>query len=144
MNEYFNQVDDLIYIDAGIEGVYLPDDGRKAEETWTKQEREDHIESGYSGQVVLGLKKEGRIILEPVNGIYPIDPTDAIPPSHNCGSEPYQPQRMIANEFAALQICTMMNELFASGSIISHYINFNARNGNSRAEEAEALGEMES
>lgn len=136
MNEYFNNCDDLIYIDAGIEGVFMPGNGNKAEENWSEEEFSDHLESGYSGQIVVGLKKKGEVILQPIHGVYPIDANDIIPPSHNCGLEPSQPQRMIANEMAALQISTIMNELFASNTIHVHIVNFNAQLGNSRAEDA--------
>ncbi|WP_375102329.1 hypothetical protein ACDZ28_00560 (plasmid) [Paenibacillus sp. RS8] len=130
MNEYFNKTDDLIYIDAGIEGVFIPED--KTEEEWTPEEALDNLESGYSGQVVVGLKKAGEVILPALNSVYAIDAKDAIPPSHNCGLEPYQPQRMIANEMAAFQISTVLNELFSSNSIVVHYNNFNARFGSCR------------
>lgn len=132
MNDYFEKTDDLIYIDAGIEGVYLPDGGLKPEHTWSEEEKLENLDSGYSGQVVVGVKKQGSVILPPLNRIYPIDAKDVIPPSHSCGVEPYQPQRMIANEMAAFQITTVMNELFATNSILVNALNFNARTGNSR------------
>lgn len=131
MNEYFNMTDDLIYIDAGIEGVFVPS-GDKPRQEWTPDEMLDHMESGYSGQVVVGVKKNGQIVLPALHSVYPIDEKDAIPPSHNCGIEPYQPQRMIANEMAAFQISTIVNELFSSNSIYIHYANFNARTGSCR------------
>lgn len=131
MNEYFNMTDDLIYIDAGIEGVFVPP-GNKPTQEWTPDEMLDHMESGYSGQVVVGVKKNGQIVLPALHSVYPIDEKDAIPPSHNCGIEPYQPQRMIANEMAAFQISTIVNELFSSNSIYIHYANFNARAGSCR------------
>ncbi|MGP3788575.1 ThiF family adenylyltransferase [Paenibacillus sp. 1A_MP2] len=131
MHEYFMQSDDLIYIDAGIEGVFLPS-GDKPKSEWGEEEITDNMESGYSGQVVVGLKKNGTEILEPLNGIYPIDATDLIAPSHNCGLEPYQPQRMIANEMAAFHISTIINELLSTNTIIVHYVNFNARTGSCR------------
>lgn len=130
MNDYFQKTDDLIYIDAGIEGIFLPD-GKEHDEL-TDEEKLEYINSGYSGQVVVGVKKKGNVILPSIDGVYPIDATDAIPPSHNCGTEPYQPQRMISNEFAALQIATILNELFASNCILVHMVNFNARSGNCR------------
>lgn len=131
MNEYFNMTDDLIYIDAGIEGVFIPP-GNKPTQEWTPDEMLDHMESGYSGQVVVGVKKNGQVVLPALHSVYPIDEKDAIPPSHNCGIEPYQPQRMIANEMAAFQISTIVNELFSSNSICIHYANFNARAGSCR------------
>ncbi|MGO4695430.1 ThiF family adenylyltransferase [Paenibacillus sp. 2TAB26] len=131
MNDYFQKSDDLIYIDAGIEGVFIPS-GNREPEKWTKEERQEHVDSGYSGQVVVGLKKKGKVILPPLDEVYPIDAKDAIPPSHSCGVEPYQPQRMISNENAALQISTVINELFASDSILIHVSNFSSRTGNCR------------
>jgi hypothetical protein len=136
MNDYFNKTDDLIYIDAGIEGVYLPGGGAKPEEKWTEEETLENLDSGYSGQVVVGVKK-GKVILPPLDGVYPIDAKDAIPPSHSCGVEPYQPQRMISNEMAALQITTVVNELFATNSILVNVLNFNARTANCRPTYAE-------
>lgn len=132
MNDYFEKVDDLIYIDAGIEGVYLPGDGQTPQESWTEEELSEHLDSGYSGQIVVGLKKNGKVILNPINGVYPINMKDTIPPSHNCGIEPYQPQRMIANDMAALKITTIMNELFATNSILVHVLDFNSRTSNCR------------
>jgi hypothetical protein len=67
-----------------------------------------------------------------LDAVYPIDAKDAIPPSHSCGVEPYQPQRMISNEMAAMLISTIVNELFSSNSILVHYVNFNAMTGNCR------------
>jgi hypothetical protein len=136
MKDYFNKTDDLIYIDAGIEGVYLPGGGEKPKEEWTEEETLENLESGYSGQVVVGVKK-GKVILPPLDGVYTIDAKDAIPPSHSCGVEPYQPQRMISNEMAALQITTIVNELFATNSILVHVLNFNARTSNCRPTYAE-------
>jgi len=60
MNEYFNKTVDLIHIDAGIEGVFIPVD--KTEEERTPEEVLDNLESGYSGQVVVDLKKAGEVI----------------------------------------------------------------------------------
>lgn len=131
MNDYFNKTDDLIYIDAGIEGVFVPE-GERPREQWSAEELQQHLESGYSGQVVVGVKKEGREILPALNGVYPINAKDAIPPSHSCGIEPYQPQRMIANEHAAMHISTVVNELFASNSIHVHVVNFSASTGSCR------------
>ncbi|OME69181.1 hypothetical protein BK120_33915 [Paenibacillus sp. FSL A5-0031] len=131
MNDFFKKTDDLIYIDAGIEGVYIPDGNREPEE-WTNEERQEHLQSGYSGQVVVGVKKKGSVILPPLDEVYPIDAKDPIPPSHSCGVEPYQPQRMISNEYAALQISTVINELFASDCVLINVANFSANTGNCR------------
>ncbi|MFB5268127.1 ThiF family adenylyltransferase [Paenibacillus enshidis] len=129
MNEYFKKSSGLIYIDAGIEGVWGPESPAYR---WSSEEKELHQSSGYSGQVVVGLKYEDKVLLDPVLELYPVWEKDSIPPSHNCGIEPNQPQRMISNEMAALQISVILNELFASNSILIHQINFNAQLGNSR------------
>lgn len=129
MNDYFKKCPELIYIDAGIEGVWDPD---KPANLWTIEDRELHLSSGYSGQVVVGFKHNNQVLLDPVLELYPVWEKDSIPPSHNCGIEPNQPQRMISNEMAALQISVILNELFASNSILIHQTNFNAQLGVSR------------
>jgi hypothetical protein len=70
--------------------VYIPEGNRPVDQ-WTPEEAMDHLESGYSGQVVVGVKKGGELILPPLNAVYPINTQDAIPPSHNCCVEPSQP-----------------------------------------------------
>lgn len=55
MNDYFDRTDDIIYIDAGIEGVFMPSE--QPQDQWSTEELKDHIDSGYSGQIVVGLKK---------------------------------------------------------------------------------------
>lgn len=131
MNRFFEEEEDLLYLDAGIEGVWMPDEDKPMNE-WTEEERSLHMESGYSGQVVVGLKKNNETILSPVHGIYPLDETDTIPPWHNCGLDPYQPQRMVANEFAAMHTAIILNGLFENYTLNVHYINYNGRTGNSR------------
>lgn len=120
---YFCSCNDLIYIDAGNDGV-LPISEDVSEE--------DALESGYSGQVVVGVKAKGRVILPPVGWVYPniLEQSEVdFFPSQACGQTVVNhPQRMQTNLMAANVVLGYLNTLLSEGKLISHYTNFNARN----------------
>ncbi|MGG3805781.1 ThiF family adenylyltransferase [Metabacillus fastidiosus] len=70
MDEFFHSdyLEDLIYIDAAVEGVYMVPD--KEEKDFTEEEKAIAARSGFSGQVVIGFKKKGQVWLQPVGRIY--------------------------------------------------------------------------
>ncbi|MBM7607267.1 tRNA A37 threonylcarbamoyladenosine dehydratase [Lysinibacillus composti] len=73
-NDYFNHVDDLLYIDAGIEGVMVKEE---IDENIPSHQRDKMIiGSGFSGQVVVGFKAKGEVILQPLCELYPNVLTD--------------------------------------------------------------------
>lgn len=123
-HEFFIQSkDDLIYIDAGNDGV-LP-----LSEDVTD---EDSLESGYSGQVVVGVKALSKVILPPVGWVYPNileHSENDFFPSQACGQTVVNyPQRMQTNLMAANVVLGYLNTLLCEGKLVSHYTNFNARN----------------
>lgn len=123
-HEFFTQSeDDFIYIDSGNDGV-LPSSKEVSEE--------DSLESGYSGQVVVGVKTRGKVILPPVGWVYPniLEKTENdFFPSQACGQTVVNhPQRMQTNLMAANIVLGYLNTLLSEGRLISHYTNFNARN----------------
>lgn len=122
-HECFNQSNDLIYIDAGNENV-LPESDEVSEE--------ESLESGYSGQVVVGVKANGKVILPPVGWVYPNileQSENDFFPSQACGQTVVShPQRMQTNLMAANVVLGYLNTLLSEGRLISHYTNFNARN----------------
>lgn len=122
MHAYFMSQDNLIYIDAGIEGIQ-------------GDSKEDKFEAGYSGQVVCGLRVKGQTILEPVGVVYPniLEDKDSLTPTQACGMTIVNhPQRMQTNETAALVVHSFINNLIFDGVIVSHAINFNAQTMTSR------------
>lgn len=114
MHEVFEFAPNLIYIDSGIDSVDL----------------EGSHDSGYSGQVVCGVKLDGIQLLSPVGEVYPdiLTDKDSRLPTQACGETVvYYPQRMQTNEMAALVMNGYLNTLLADHEIVSHYTNFNAR-----------------
>lgn len=122
-HEYFQQTKDLIYIDAGNDGVLPVSD---------KVTEEDSNESGYSGQVVVGVKVKGKVVLPPVGVVYPNileESEQDFFPSQACGHTVVSfPQRFQTNLMAANVIMGYLNTLIGEGMLVSHYTNFNARN----------------
>lgn len=130
INQYFEKMDSIIYIDAGNEGIIVSD---KSDSELTDDEREAIDQSGYSGQVVLGWKYQGKMILPPVGFVYPdiLSDKETFFPSQACGRVIVDsPQRRMTNEVAAMVITGYLNNLFATGEIVSHMTTFNAQNMN--------------
>ncbi|WP_240420302.1 ThiF family adenylyltransferase [Paenibacillus periandrae] len=121
MHNYFYQDDikNIIYIDTGVEGVANKDNTRNIQQ------------SGFGGQVVIGFKYHGHVILEPVGDIYSnILEADEIDDFPGCGVQiPSLPQRSATNKTAAQLVNNIVNNLLHSASIYQHLINFNAQFG---------------
>lgn len=126
---YSELVENLIWIDAGVTGVEILN---KPQEHWSPEERLFVNQSGFSGQVVVGFKNKGEIILEPVTAIFPDMLEDAAShfPDESCGEFVISnPQRSATNRMAALLANNIMNNLFHTQSIYNHILNFNAQKG---------------
>ena len=126
---YSDHVQNLIWIDTGVTGVEVLD---KPEEEWTAEERLSVQQSGFSGQVVVGFKYKGEVILPPVTNIFPemLEDAKSSFPDESCGELVINnPQRSATNRMAALLANNIMNNLFHSQSIYNHFINFNAQTG---------------
>lgn len=118
-----NNVDNLIWIDAGIEGVLLFDDP-------TPENLKTIDFSGFGGQVVCGLKYRGQICLEPVTRVYPnmLEDEKTFFPNQSCGDTIINnPQRLATNQMAAQITILFFNNLLHNSSIYMHMVNFNAQ-----------------
>jgi Dinucleotide-utilizing enzymes involved in molybdopterin and thiamine biosynthesis family 1 len=123
MHRYFKSQSDLIYIDAGNDGVLAVSDSVT---------EDDVKESGYSGQVVVGLRSQGRTILDPIGDVYANileEEENDFFPSQACGRTVVNhPQRMQTNLMSANVILGYLNMLLSEGCLVSHFTNFDARN----------------
>lgn len=123
MHEFFMTQDRLLYIDVGVEATKVPQDDRKVE-TWTEGEQAAYKASGWTGQVVCGLRWDGDTILEPVAGRFPdiLEDDDQIAPSETACSNVVakEPQRLITNRYASLAVANYLNELFGEHTISNH------------------------
>lgn len=128
---YSDHVENLIWIDTGITGVEVLN---RPDSTWTHEEWLSVQQSGFSGQVVVGFKYKGEVILPPVTSVFTDMLEDAASsfPDESCGELVINnPQRSATNRMAALLANNIMNNLFHSHSIYSHILNFNAQTGKS-------------
>lgn len=130
MDEFFhsNYLDDLIYIDAGVEGVYVVPG--KEERQYSQMEKQIAANSGFSGQIVVGFKRNGQVFLPPVGRVFEDILTDEETafPGQSCGEAIINnPQRCATNKFAAQIANNIMNTLFHTNEIGIHAVDFNAK-----------------
>lgn len=132
LDEYFIKEDSIIYIDAGNDSVIVPN---KPVEELTPEEKEEIELSGFTGQVVVGFKDKGRLILPPVGHMYPdmMNDNESFFPSQSCGRVVVDyPQRRMTNEVSAMVVTSYLNNLFSEWSFASHQTTFDARTMNTR------------
>ena len=104
-NQVFQQMNNLIYLDAG--------------------------NSEFSGQVVMGLRLNGETLMKP---IAELDPTvltteDEISVGGTCGRNVVQePQNILANMWAAATLLTYVNNIIGVGKVPAYMATFNTVN----------------
>lgn len=123
MHRYFLSQEDLIYIDVGVEGSRVPQDERTMSQ-WTTEEMTDFLATGWTGQVVCGLRWKGETILDPVCTEFPdmLEDEDPIGPSEMACSQliSKEPQKLLTNKYAALEVVSYFNSLFSELSLPIH------------------------
>lgn len=108
----FEEVPNILYIDSGNESVVVPADfPNRSKDQWNEEERESYNNSGWTGQVVCGLKLKGETLLEPVASRFPeiLEDNDTIkkPSEMSCEElSSSDPQRLLTNRMAAIAVCT--------------------------------------
>lgn len=103
-NDVFKKLDDIIYIDSG--------------------------NGEFSGQVVCGVKANGRVLRKPVARIYPdiLQDDDKFPSELSCAERSISaPQSVAANIFASTAIVTMLYYLLIKGELEKVRIAFSAK-----------------
>lgn len=116
-------VQNLIYIDAGVHGVSLDE---------FKKPRAD---TGNGGQIIVGVKVNGVIVMEPIGTLYPevLTDTDSVVPG--CGVVIHSaPQRSATNKFAAQLANNIVNTILTEKAVLVHTVNFDSRMNGSRPE----------
>ena len=100
----FEKLDDLIYIDAG--------------------------NGEYTGQVVCGIKRGGKVQSKPLARIYPdvLEDTEKFPSELSCAERSVSaPQSVAANLFASTSIAAMLYGLLIEGELLTQRITFSSR-----------------
>lgn len=138
-HRFFERANNILYIDVGVHEAKLPNNKTLEQyNEWTTDEKESFERSGYTGQVVAGLRLKGETVLEPVNSVYPdimTDKDDIAPSQAACSTiVASDPQRLITNRLAAMALSIYINDLFSSGIIRNHYTVFHSRKGYMRSQ----------
>ncbi len=103
-NNVFERLDDVIYIDSGNDE--------------------------FSGQVVCGAKRSGRVISKPVARVYPdiLTDTEKFPSELSCAERNVSaPQTIAANVFASTAIVSMLYYLLIEGELKTNRLAFSSR-----------------
>lgn len=131
MHEFFQISSQCIYIDAGNESTVVPTDWMtRPKQQWTEQEVQAFKDSGWTGQVVTGVKlnlfKQNAVADE-----FPdiLTDTDTIRPSELSCTEltASEPQRLIVNKFAALAVTNIVTQIVEEHVLDSHIVFFHAK-----------------
>jgi hypothetical protein len=113
----------LLYIDAGVHSVTLD------------RFNKPNLDSGNGGQVCIGLKVGGVIVMEPIGTLYPEVLADTESRVPGCGEAiKSAPQRGATNKMAAQIANNIINVLLTDRSILVHQVTFDARLCGSRPE----------
>jgi hypothetical protein len=139
-HEFFEKVPTLLYLDAGNEAAKVPDDfSTRPKNNWSHEEIVTYNESGWTGQIVAGLKINGKTLLEPAAVRFPDimddDESESRPSELSCQElSASDPQRLNTNRMAALALSTYLSEIFDCGTISNCMTVFHARKGYMQSE----------
>jgi hypothetical protein len=133
-HQYFEKSQRLIYIDVGNEAAVVPNDFlTRPINRWSEEEIETFNESGWTGQLVVGVKWDGKVLAEPVASVFPdiLTDNDTIKPSDVSCSDlsASHPQKVLTNRYSSMAVTTVMNELLDRGHISIHKMVFHAQRG---------------
>lgn len=99
-----------------------------------------YIDSGngeHTGQVVCGVRQNGRTTYKPVSSLYPdmLDDEDKFPSELSCAERTVSaPQSVTANLTAATAVVSFLYDLLICGDLKTRYVTFSSRQINMRAE----------
>lgn len=114
--QVFDKMPGLFYIDSG-NGTVNPNDPEDNDK-WT-------------GQVVVGLKLNGQVILPPVAELYPdvMDDVESRLPTQSCGTHIItNPQLLATNGMSAQIVFSYLNNIVTEGILTTHATTFNTQN----------------
>ena len=107
---------------------------------FAKQKDLIYIDSGngeHTGQVVCGVRQNGRTTYKPVCSLYPdmLKDEDKFPSELSCAERAVSaPQSVTANLTAATAVVSFLYDLLICGELKTRYVTFSSRQINMRAE----------
>ena len=105
-----------------------------------------YIDSGngqYTGQVVCGIRRNGRTYYKPVGTLYPdvLADTDKFPTELSCAEAAIStPQSVVANVMAATAILSYLYDILVLGDITVRNVTFSTKNIHMKPETAKRKG----
>ena len=127
LHEKLSGFNHVVYIDSGNGSVTLPDD----QEHIDRYQLAKIKDSGWSGQVVVGVRAHGQFALPFVGEEMPdMIEEDRLPTEVSCGEVVVsEPQHLLTNLMAATSILIYLHTLLVDGTILHHRTFFDARRG---------------
>ena len=105
-------------------------------EVFTKADNLIYIDSGngeYTGQVVCGIRRNGRTYYKPIGDVYPdvLTDTDKFPTELSCAEAAVSaPQSIVANIMAATAVVSYLYNILVLGSIEVRSVTFSTKTVN--------------
>ncbi len=143
LHEKLSAYRDIVYVDVGNAGVALPTENQAS----SRAERARIRDSGWEGQVLCGVRKNGETLLPfPAEQMPDLleDDGEALPTEIPCGQVVVSsPQRHLTNVFAATVLTGYLTTLLTDGTLLHRMSLFCARSGYLRSYPAlEVLDEV--
>ena len=134
LHEKLHQWRHIVYVDCGNSAVTVPNDPNHID----RYQLAAIKNSGWEGQVVVGVRANGRDVLPFPGEVFPdlIEP-DQLPTEVSCGEVVVSnPQRLFTNLMAATMVLLYLHTMLVDGMILHHRKFFEARKGWIRSEPA--------
>lgn len=134
LHEKLSQLNHVVSIDSGNSAVTLPEHPEHLDRYQLA-----HLKnSGWEGQVVVGVRSQGKTVLPFPGEVFPdLMEEDQLPTEVSCGEVSVSnPQRLMTNLMAATTVMMILHTLLADGTILHHRTFFEARRGWMRSDAA--------
>ncbi|MHB1683946.1 MAG: ThiF family adenylyltransferase [Bacilli bacterium] len=137
LHEQLQTWENVVYVDAGNGSVTMPDDPAHVDRYQLAKVKD----SGWDGQVVAGVRRQGKDVLPFPGEVFPDlitpDADEHLPTEVRCGEVIVDhPQRLMTNVTAATCVLQYLHTLLTDGTLLHHRTFFNAREGFVRSEKA--------
>ncbi|WP_029423404.1 ThiF family adenylyltransferase [Alicyclobacillus macrosporangiidus] len=134
LHEQLHCLNHVVYIDSGNSAVTVPDDPEHVDRYQLAKIKD----SGWEGQVVVGVRIRGEDVLPFPGEVFPdLIEEDRLPTEVSCGEVVVSnPQRLMTNLMAATTVLMYLHTLLADGTLLHQRTFFEARRGWMRSEAA--------
>lgn len=127
LDKMLNKLNQVVYIDSGNSGVEIPED----REHLDRYQLSKMWQSGWSGQVIAGVRAHGKTVLPFAGEVLPdLIEEDKLPTEISCGEVIVtNPQRHLTNLMAATSVLMFLTSLLTDGTLLHSRVFFDAYKG---------------